>query len=118
MSAVIKIYVFLHVIMAFFARFFMFSVLNETYLSIFQIIPLDIEGQKMLGALQESTATLFYYQLKTRLAMEWYKKALNSVESLLEDMLNDLDKTLLLERKGIIITIIIINTRKLPILRT
>ena len=55
----------------------------------------------MLGALEESTATLFYYQLKTRLAMEWYKKALSSVESLLEDVLDDPDNLLLLERKGI-----------------
>ena len=54
----------------------------------------------MLGALEESTATLFYYQLKTRLAMEWYKKALSSVESLLEDVLDDPDNLILLERKG------------------
>lgn len=59
-----------------------------------------MEGQKMLSALQESTATLFYYQLKTRQAMDWYKKALSSVDSLLEERPENPDKRLLLERKG------------------
>ena len=66
----------------------------------FQNYPLETEQLKLVCTIEESLGNLYKFQLKKPEAFCWYRKALNSLQELLDELLDAEDERYFTESKG------------------